>query len=191
MQSNEQIQAAAGAFWIFQVLFPLLTKNNRKIILTNTFYMRCFFLKKGTIYTNLWITREFQMQEELLQLAPLIKNLKETNLSEHESNEEANGVLTLNDLKSLIYLGRLTKTVKISGFSFEISTLTTSQQRDIMVDIMSDGDAAQRMLDVKPLTMSYAVTSINGFHEELCDEEERRLFRRKESTLYTTYNRLC
>lgn len=117
---------------------------------------------------------------------------KETNLSEHENNEEANGTLTLNDLKSLIYLGRLTKKVKISGFSFEISTLTTSQQRDIMVDIMSDGDAAQRMLDVKPLTMSYAVTSINGVPlEELCDKKEAKTLQAKrEHVIYSLQSTL-
>ena len=75
--------------------------------------------------------------------------------SEHEVEDKANDVLALSDLKSLIYLGRLEKTVKIGGFEFKIATLTTSQQRDIMSSIMSDGNATERMLDIKPLTMSY------------------------------------
>jgi len=107
---------------------------------------------------------------------------KEEVTSEHEAENKANDVLALSDLKSLIFLGRLTKIVKIEGFSFEISTLTTSQQRDVMSTIMSDGDATQRMLDIKPLTMAYSVTSVNGVDlETLCEDssitnvQDRRL----------------
>jgi len=107
---------------------------------------------------------------------------KEEVTSEHEAEDKANDVLAPEDLKSLIFLGRLTKTVKIGGFSFAISTLTTSQQRDVMSSIMADGDATQRMLDIKPLTMSYSVTSVNGVDlETLCEDssitnmQDRRL----------------
>lgn len=96
---------------------------------------------------------------------------KEDVTSEHEAEGKANDVLALEDLKSLIFLGRLTKTVNIGGFSFEIATLTTSQQRDVMSTIMSDGNATERMLDIKPLTMSYAVLSVNGVDlETLCTD---------------------
>jgi hypothetical protein len=108
---------------------------------------------------------------------------KEEVTSEHEAEDKANDVLAPDDLKSLIFLGRLVKTVKIGGFSFEVSTLTTSQQRDVMSTIMSDGDATQRMLDIKPLTMSYSVTSVNGVDlETLCEDDsvtniqDRRLY---------------
>jgi hypothetical protein len=107
---------------------------------------------------------------------------KEETTSEHEAEDKANDVLALDDLKSLIYLGRLTKIVQIGGFSFEVSTLTTAQQRDVMRTIMSDGDATERMLDIKPLTMSYSVMSVNGVDlETLCgdpsitDIQSRRL----------------
>jgi hypothetical protein len=107
---------------------------------------------------------------------------KEEVTSEHEVESKANDVLALDDLKSLIFLGKIIKPVKIGGFSFEITTLTTSQQRDVMSTIMSDGDATQRMLDIKPLTMSYSVLSVNGVDlETLCtdnsitDLQERRL----------------
>ena len=97
---------------------------------------------------------------------------KEEVTSEHEVEDKANDVLALSDLKSLIYLGRLEKTVKIGGFSFNITTLTTSQQKDVMSSIMSDGNATERMLDIKPLTMSYAVLSVNGVGlETLCTDE--------------------
>jgi hypothetical protein len=107
---------------------------------------------------------------------------KEEVTSEHEAETQANDVLALDDLKSLIYLGRLVKTVKVGGFSFEITTLTTTQQKDVMRTIMTDGDATERMLDIKPLTMSYSVVSVNGVDlEALCEDssltrlEDRRL----------------
>jgi hypothetical protein len=97
---------------------------------------------------------------------------KEEVTSEHEVEDKANDVLALSDLKSLIYLGRLEKTVKIGGFEFKIATLTTSQQRDIMSSIMSDGNATERMLDIKPLTMSYSVLTVNGVDlEALCTDD--------------------
>lgn len=97
---------------------------------------------------------------------------KEENMS--EQNEEAKDidVLALKDLKSLIYLGRLSETLNIDGFSFEISTLTTAQQRDVMTSIMSDENTTQRMLDIKPLTLSYSIRSINGVKlEDICDDD--------------------
>ncbi|MCH2670141.1 MAG: hypothetical protein MK009_09890 [Gammaproteobacteria bacterium] len=97
---------------------------------------------------------------------------KEEVTSEHEAEDKANDVLALSDLKSLIYLGRLEKTVDVGGFSFKIATLTTSQQRDVMSSIMTDGNATERMLDIKPLTMSYAVLTVNGVDlETLCTDE--------------------
>lgn len=105
---------------------------------------------------------------------------KEEINSEHESGSNADSVLALDDLRSLIFLGSLTQTVKIGGFSFEVSTLTTSQQRDVMKDIMSHGDATERMLDIKPLTMAYSVKSINGVPlEDLCDDPAKKTITEK------------
>jgi len=99
---------------------------------------------------------------------------KEEVTSEHEAEDKANDVLALDDLKSLIFLGCLKETVQIGGFSFEVSTLTTSQQRDVMRTIMSQGDVQERMLDIKPLTMAYSVTSVNGVPlEDLCEDPEQ------------------
>ena len=97
---------------------------------------------------------------------------KEENTSEHNEGNKADDVLAPEDLKKLIYLGRLTKTVKIGAFSFEISTLTTAQQRDVMSDIMSSGDTTERMLDIKPLTMAHSVLKVNGLPlEDLCQDD--------------------
>ena len=77
---------------------------------------------------------------------------------EHRNND----LLALDDLKNLIFLGCLSETVKVGGFSFEVSTLTTAEQRDVMKRIMTDGNATERMLDVKPLTMAFAAKKVNG-----------------------------
>ncbi len=99
---------------------------------------------------------------------------KEEVTSEHKAEDKANDVLALDDLKSLIFLGALTETIKIGGFSFEVSTLTTTQQRDVMRTIMSEGGVQERMLDIKPLTMAYAVTSVNGVPlEDLCEDPDQ------------------
>ena len=95
--------------------------------------------------------------------------------SEHSEAGEGN-MLDLDDLKDLIFLGKLSQKVKVGNFSFEISTLTTSQQKEVMSSIMSDNsNATQRMLEIKPLTLSYAVTSVNGVPlENLCKAESKK-----------------
>jgi len=81
-------------------------------------------------------------------------------------------MLDLNDLKSLIFLGKLRKVVDISGYKFVISTLTTKQQKEIMQTIMQF-DKVDRLLDLKPVTVSYSVESINGVPlEDLCENDE-------------------
>ena len=77
-----------------------------------------------------------------------------------EHNKE--GLLALDDLKSLIYLGCLTESVTVGNYKFDVSTLTTAEQRDVMKRIMADGNATERMLDIKPLTMAYATKTVNG-----------------------------
>ena len=98
--------------------------------------------------------------------------VEEDNNSEHVADNKANDMLALEDLRSLIFLGRLTETVKVGGFVFEVSTLTASQQRDVMSTIMTAGDATQKMLDIKPLTMAYAVRTVNNVDlETLCEDD--------------------
>lgn len=87
----------------------------------------------------------------------------EENLDIGEQVEHtATDLLALDDLKSLIYLGCLTETVNIGNYRFDVCTLTTAQQRDVMKKIMADGNATERMLDIKPLTMAYATRTVNG-----------------------------
>lgn len=80
--------------------------------------------------------------------------------------------LNFNDLKNLIFLGKLIESVDISGYRFEVSTLTASQQREIMQTVMQF-DQLERMLDIKPVTVSYCLISINGVPlEDICEDDE-------------------
>jgi len=95
--------------------------------------------------------------------------------------EEEIDVLSLNNLRELIFLGEMRDSVEIAGFKFEITTLTTRQQRDVMRTVMKF-DQVDRILDMKPVTVSYVVKTINGVPiEDLCDDdtieeiEDRRL----------------
>jgi hypothetical protein len=96
-------------------------------------------------------------------------------------DDSANAMLNLDNLRDLVFLGKLTETVNIAGFKFVVTTLSASQQRDIMHEVMS-ADQNQRLLDVKPITVSYVIDTINGVPlESLCeddnltDEFDRRL----------------
>ena len=112
------------------------------------------------------------MPKRTATISPSDIKLEKEETGSEQDVSTANDLLALEDLRSLIFLGKLTKTVKLGGFSFEISTLTTAEQRDVMTTIMTDGDATRRMLDVKPLTMSYSVQSVNGVPlEELCNDD--------------------
>jgi len=91
---------------------------------------------------------------------------------ESQNEEEPPNMLSLDDLKNLVFLGKLKEVVEIAGFKFVVSTLTARQQRDILESIMIQ-DQSARILDIKPITVSYIIESINGvLLEELCDDDE-------------------
>jgi hypothetical protein len=115
---------------------------------------------------------------------PEVELEKDNTANEHveeAQTDRGQAMLELGDLRDLIFLGKLKETVEIGGYSFVISTLSASEQRDIMKDVMS-GDAADRILDIKPMAVSYAVETVNEVPlEDLCDDKsikskkERRL----------------
>lgn len=69
--------------------------------------------------------------------------------------------VSISDLKELIFLGKMRKVVQISGFKFVVTTLSSRQQRELVQSIMK-ADAANRVVDIKPLTISHCLESING-----------------------------
>jgi hypothetical protein len=80
------------------------------------------------------------------------------------------GVLSLANLRDLLYVGKLKKEVNIAGFQFVVTTLSTRQQKDLVQKIMK-ADQDDRILDLKPITLSYAIESVNGSSLDLlCDD---------------------
>ena len=101
--------------------------------------------------------------------------------NQEDAQEDGQSMLGLKNMRDLIFLGRLRETVDIGGFKFSVTTLTASQQRDILRDVMRIDDA-DRILDLKLITVSYVVDTVNGLPlEEFCEDEtivgtaERRL----------------
>ena len=97
---------------------------------------------------------------------PDFESVEEEARAEHDSQDEPSvksgeSMLGLKNLRDLIFLGRLRETVDIAGYSFVVSTLSASQQRDVMRTVMK-GDQMDRILDIKPLTVSNVIETING-----------------------------
>ncbi len=101
---------------------------------------------------------------------------------ENQSESQNSSMLNLDNLKELIFLGKLRETVDIAGYKFVVTTLSVKQQKKVLENIMTQ-DQSARILDIKPLTVSYALESVNGVSpQNLCDddslttEDERRAY---------------
>jgi|7_EtaG_2_1085326.scaffolds.fasta_scaffold00760_8 hypothetical protein len=96
----------------------------------------------------------------------------EPTVDDNPQEEKNETMLGLDDLKSLIFLGKLNKVIDISGYKFVVTTLSTKQQKDIMKTVMKF-DQLDRLLDIKPVTVSYVIESVNGVPlEDLCTDDE-------------------
>jgi hypothetical protein len=100
-------------------------------------------------------------------------NIEIEPVEDDDIQEEKNeNMLDLKDLKNLVFLGKLREIIDIAGYKFVVSTLTTKQQKEIMQTIMQF-DKVDRLLDLKPVTVSYSVESVNGVSlEDLCEDDE-------------------
>ena len=75
--------------------------------------------------------------------------------------EDSTPQMALKNMRELILLGRLSESVSISGFNFELSTLSAGEQKNIMKTIMKT-DEADRILSAKAIAISYSLRSINS-----------------------------
>ena len=66
-----------------------------------------------------------------------------------------------NMLESLIFLGKISDEVEISGFKFDISTLTHREHNLLMQELYKFGDGAD-LFTIRTLTMAHAVKKVNG-----------------------------
>tara|TARA_Y100000034_G_scaffold117385_1_gene156757 strand:+ start:1827 stop:2315 length:489 start_codon:yes stop_codon:yes gene_type:complete len=98
-------------------------------------------------------------------------NPEETIVSE-ESDDNSSKSLNLSNLKDLIFLGRLQKEVEIGGYNFFLTTLTTKEQKTVMQKIMIVDDVT-RLLDAKPVTLAFALKTVNDVNlEDICEDED-------------------
>tara|TARA_B100000131_G_scaffold272698_1_gene273790 strand:- start:749 stop:1225 length:477 start_codon:yes stop_codon:yes gene_type:complete len=79
------------------------------------------------------------------------------------------------DLRDLIFLGKCQKEVSFKGYTFALETLTTDSQRKLLRRVM-DIDDVGRVLELKPTTLAYVVTHVNGVPlESLYDGDDDSL----------------
>lgn len=91
--------------------------------------------------------------------------------ADQDDSEDGVSMLGLDDLRDLIFLGKLRETVDISGYKFVVTTLTAAQQKEIMVRVMQF-DQVERILDIKPISIAYVLETVNGVPlEELCEDD--------------------
>lgn len=89
-----------------------------------------------------------------------------------EEVEESEDNMKISDLKNLILLGKLVEEFKISGFTFKISTLSASEQANLMKVLMR-ADEMDRVLHSKAIAVSYCVKEINSVPlSELSEDHE-------------------
>lgn len=64
-------------------------------------------------------------------------------------------------LESILFLGRLTKTIDFAGHRFEISTLTNREQNDIVRELYNFSEGADLFI-IRTLTLANSLKSIDG-----------------------------
>lgn len=86
-------------------------------------------------------------------------------VNERASEEKAKIVKveteTRNLLEALLFAGRATRKVEISGLKFEISTLTQKENSDLVKELYKASDGADLFI-IRAITMAYAIKSVNG-----------------------------
>lgn len=86
-------------------------------------------------------------------------------VNERASEEKAKTVKveteTRNLLEALLFAGRATRKVEISGLKFEISTLTQKENSDLVKELYKASDGADLFI-IRAITMAYAIKSVNG-----------------------------
>ena len=84
-------------------------------------------------------------------------------------------------LESILFLGRLTKTIDLAGHKFEISTVTNKEQNDIVRELYGFSEGADLFI-IRTLTLANALKSIDGVKLDAMDlftEEEESEFKSK------------
>ena len=111
----------------------------------------------------------FEKSNDNVKTEEELEQMEET---EQEGEDVLNKKRRLSSVRQLIFLGRTEDIINIEGYDFKISSLTSRQQRDIMVEIMKSDDDS-KIADMRSVVLSRAVVSVNEvLLEELYDEDD-------------------
>lgn len=66
-----------------------------------------------------------------------------------------------NNLRELIFLGRMQETIVFDGYEFAVTTLSNSETKALLVDL-ADYDIRERAMAIRPLALARAIASVNG-----------------------------
>jgi hypothetical protein len=80
---------------------------------------------------------------------------------EPEEVEDDSTPAGLRDLRELIFLGRTSKVVEIEKFKFEISTLSSNEKKELVINLGLKG-ARDLAAHIRTETMAIAIRSVNG-----------------------------
>lgn len=90
--------------------------------------------------------------------------------SEEDAKVSEPKTITLDNLRDVILLGRLTDKVQIGGFIFEVSTLSAAEQKEIVSKVLKM-QTENKMFDIRPVTVAFCLRNINGTKiEDLCED---------------------
>jgi len=98
-------------------------------------------------------------QEVLSGADDVFSKLEEERI-EAEEKDAAESAPRLANFKDLVFLGKMNKTVEISGFVFSMHTLTGAEQRELLSQIMLL-PAEKRLIYAKPYTLWMSLDTIN------------------------------
>lgn len=106
-----------------------------------------------------------------------LEKVKELNETEQEEEQL---VPVSSELKDLILFGKIVEDFQFGGYVFKISTLNNRQQKNLINKLLKLNNE-QRILQIKPFTLSEALISINGTslvelyngHQNLSDEDKK------------------
>lgn len=79
--------------------------------------------------------------------------------------------ITLKNLKDLIFLGRIDRTVECGGYNFLMKSITAEDQKNMVAKILKEPEDL-RILNAKIISVAFSVEKVNGaLLEDLYEEE--------------------
>ena len=86
------------------------------------------------------------------------------------SKSNQSDLSSLGNLRDLIYLGRLSRTINVGNFKFSLVTPTIKEQKDLVKKMMKI-DQNERILEIKTLSVAQCLETINGVPvEQICED---------------------